>query len=147
MKRLHVNIAVDDLDASIRFYSSLFGAEPVVKKHDYAKWMLGDPRVNFAIESRSQSPGISHLGIQAETAAELAEVRERFSATRAQVLDEGRTTCCYAESDKSWVRDPTGIMWEGFHTTGESESFGHEVPAMPAPGGCCEPTPDAGGCC
>lgn len=143
MKRLHVNVSVDDLAASVDFYSALFGASPTVLKDDYAKWMLDDPRVNFALESRSQSPGLNHLGIQVENAEELAEVRHRFRSTRAAVLDEGQTTCCYAESDKAWVTDPVGIVWEGFHTTGASETFGHDAPPLPA-GGCCAPDT---GCC
>lgn len=140
MKRLHVNLSVDDLDRSVAFYTAMFGAEPTVKKSDYAKWMLDDPRVNFAIEARSQSPGIAHLGIQAETPEELAEIRQRFGATYAPVLDEGKTTCCYAESDKAWVTDPVGVVWEGFHTTGASESFGKDAPSIPSSGGCCAPT-------
>lgn len=143
MKRMHVNVSVDDLEASVSFYTTLFGTEPTVLKDDYAKWMLDDPRVNFAIEARSQSPGVNHLGIQVEDAVELAEVRSRFKATRGTVLDEGLTTCCYAESDKAWVTDPVGIVWEGFHTTGTSETFGHDAPTV-QPGGCC--TPDTG-CC
>jgi len=144
MKRFHVNLSVEDLDASVAFYSSLFGAQPTVRKTDYAKWMLEDPRVNFALESRSQSPGVSHLGIEAESADELADVRARFGATRGQVLNEGKTTCCYAESDKAWVTDPAGIVWEGFHTTGAADSFGKDAPAIPAVGDCCAPSD---GCC
>merc|ERR1711969_393606 len=105
--------------------------------------MLDDPRVNFALETHGQAPGVNHLGIQVEDEAELAEVRDRFKATRGTVLDEGRTTCCYAESDKAWVTDPAGLVWEGFHTTGTSETFGRAAPPA-ASGGCC--TPETG-CC
>ena len=143
MKRMHVNVSVDDLEASVSFYGALFGAEPTVLKDDYAKWMLDDPRVNFAIAARSEAPGVNHLGIQVEDRAELAEVRSRFKGTGATVLDEGQTTCCYAESDKAWITDPGGIVWEGFHTVGTSETFGHDAPTA-QPGGCC--TPDTG-CC
>ena len=143
MKRMHVNVSVDDLKTSVSFYAALFGAQPTVLKHDYAKWMLDDPRVNFALETHGQAPGVNHLGIQVEDETELAEVRDRFKATRGTVLDEGRTTCCYAESEKAWVTDPAGIVWEGFHTTGTSETFGRAAPPA-ASGGCC--TPDTG-CC
>ena len=119
MKRLHVHAGVGDLDASIAFYSTLFGAAPDVVKPDYAKWMLEDPRVNFAISSgRHESKGIEHLGIQAEDQAELAEVYGRLKAADRPILEEGRTTCCYARSEKSWIADPDGIAWEAFFTDG-----------------------------
>ena len=120
MKRLHVHIAVDDLNQSINFYSTLFSAEPTVAKSDYAKWMLDDPRVNFAISQRGAKAGVEHLGIQVETSDELADVYERLSRADAAVLEEGETTCCYARSEKSWVSDPSGVAWEVFHTTGDS---------------------------
>ena len=114
MKRLHVHVSVDDLPASIRFYNTLFASEPTIIRHDYAKWMLEDPRVNFAISKRIDGAGIGHLGIQVENRAELADVYSRFKHADAPVLEEGRTNCCYAISEKSWVIDPQGIRWEAF---------------------------------
>lgn len=125
MKRLHVHVHVGELDASLKFYSTLFGQEPTVVKPDYAKWMLEDPRVNFAISTRcGVQPGVSHLGLQVENEAELDEVHARLQATRAPLLEEGATTCCYAQSEKSWVSDPQGIAWETFLTRGESTVYG-----------------------
>ncbi|HUC63792.1 MAG TPA: ArsI/CadI family heavy metal resistance metalloenzyme [Stellaceae bacterium] len=127
MKRLHVHVAVDDLQKSIAFYSTLFAAEPAVVKPDYAKWMLDDPRVNFAISARGNALGVDHLGIQVESKNELGEVYERLERAQGPVLEEGETTCCYAKSEKSWIMDPQGIAWETFHTTGESTVYGHGV--------------------
>ena len=124
MKRLHVHVAVDDLDRSIGFYSTLFAAEPTVTKPDYAKWMLDDPRVNFAISMRGTAAGVEHLGIQVEDAGELAEVYGRLANADAPVVEEGKTTCCYAKSEKSWITDPQGVVWETFLTEGESTSYG-----------------------
>jgi catechol 2,3-dioxygenase-like lactoylglutathione lyase family enzyme len=145
MKRLHVHVGVDNLDRSIAFYSTLFGAEPSVLKHDYAKWMLEDPRVNFAISAgRHASRGIEHLGIQAESGAELTEVYGRLKAADGPVLEEGATTCCYAKSEKSWIADPDGIVWEAFFTDGEATIYG-DSPALDAlsagaaAGACCAP--------
>ena len=125
MKRLHVHVAVDDLSNSIRFYSTLFGAEPTVVKDDYAKWMLEDPRVNFAVSQGSDTrKGIEHLGIQAESTGELSEVYGRLKAADRPVVEEGCTTCCYAKSEKSWISDPDGVVWEAFFTNGESTVYG-----------------------
>jgi catechol 2,3-dioxygenase-like lactoylglutathione lyase family enzyme len=125
MKRLHVHVAVDDLDRSIHFYSTLFAAEPAMRRDDYAKWMLDDPRVNFAISAgRHCSNGIQHLGIQAENEDELSEVRGRLEAAERPVFEEGRTTCCYAKSEKSWIADPDNVVWETFHTDGEATTYG-----------------------
>ncbi|HEV2229025.1 MAG TPA: ArsI/CadI family heavy metal resistance metalloenzyme [Steroidobacteraceae bacterium] len=124
MKRFHVHVAVEDLAASVRFYSELFAAEPVVRKTDYAKWMLEDPRVNFAISQRGAQPGVEHLGIQVEDRSELQQVYARLGRAEGPVLDEGATTCCYAQSEKSWIEDPQGIKWETFLTTGESAVYG-----------------------
>jgi catechol 2,3-dioxygenase-like lactoylglutathione lyase family enzyme len=124
MKRLHVHVAVADLDASIRFYSQLFAAQPSVRKPDYAKWMLEDPRVNFAISKRSGSSGVRHLGIQVEDRTELQEVYERLRRATGPVTAEGETTCCYARSEKSWIEDPQGIQWETFLTLGPSTVYG-----------------------
>jgi catechol 2,3-dioxygenase-like lactoylglutathione lyase family enzyme len=138
MKRLHVHVSVEDVAASIRFYTTLFAADPTVIKSDYAKWMLEDPRVNFAISKRGADAGIRHLGIQVEDRAELTEVYARLQRAEAPVLDEGATTCCYAKSEKSWIEDPQGVKWETFLTTGESTTYGSDEPAIPATS-CCEP--------
>jgi catechol 2,3-dioxygenase-like lactoylglutathione lyase family enzyme len=124
MKRLHVHVSVDDLPRSIGFYSGLFAAQPAVVKSDYAKWMLEDPRVNFAISTRGRAPGLDHLGIQVETADELQEVYTRLRQAGGNVIEQGQTACCYAKSEKSWIDDPAGIAWEAFHTIGESTDYG-----------------------
>ena len=140
MKRLHVHISVTDLDESVRFYSTLFAAGPTVRKVDYAKWMLDDPRVNFAISKREKATGIRHLGIQVEDHAELAEVYERIEHTQRPVLDEGKTTCCYAKSEKNWVEDPQGVQWETFLTTGESTVYGGDAAEGARARQCCTPS-------
>src|SRR5262245_38715233 len=140
MKRLHVHVSVDDVPKSIQFYSTLFAAEPVVTKPDYAKWMLEDPRVNFAISKRGGATGIRHLGIQVEDRDELAEVYSRLKRAEGPVLEEGATTCCYANSEKSWIEDPQGVKWESFHTTGESTTYGTDEPPVPSPARCCGPS-------
>src|SRR5262249_8851224 len=124
MKRMHVHVAVDDLTASINFYSALFAAEPSVLKPDYAKWMLDDPRVNFAISARGRATGLDHLGIQVENEDELHEVYARLHRAGGQVIEQGQTSCCYAESEKSWIDDPAGIAWETFLTFGETTDYG-----------------------
>jgi hypothetical protein len=142
MKRLHVHVAVEDLPHSVRFYSTLFAAEPSTLKDDYAKWMLDDPRVNFAISSGNHaSRGIQHLGVQVEDAAELSEVYGRLKSADRPVLEEGRTTCCYAKSEKSWIADPDGVVWEAFLTDGEATIYG-DGPALQTldrgeTAGCC----------
>ncbi|WP_126173748.1 ArsI/CadI family heavy metal resistance metalloenzyme [Altericroceibacterium xinjiangense] len=123
MKRLHVHVGVEDIERSIRFYSTLFGTEPTVTKPDYAKWMVEDPRVNFAI-STSAPKGIEHLGVQVGSEAELADVYARLRAADRPVLEEGCTTCCYAKSEKSWIADPQGVVWEAFYTSGEATRYG-----------------------
>ena len=139
MKRLHVHVSVADLEESVRFYSNLFAAEPSVRKGDYAKWMLEDPRVNFAISKRERATGIRHLGIQAESQAELAEIFSRLEHAERPVLKEGATNCCYAKSEKSWVEDPQGVQWETFLTTGASDSFGGEAVEGARGKLCCAP--------
>jgi glycerol uptake facilitator-like aquaporin len=124
MKRLHVHVSVDDLAQSIRFYSALFATQPTVARPDYAKWMLEDPRVNFAISARGGTAGVQHLGIQAENSEELAEVSGRLAAAGRPVLEESGVTCCYARSEKQWVADPQGVPWETFLTHGESTVYG-----------------------
>jgi catechol 2,3-dioxygenase-like lactoylglutathione lyase family enzyme len=149
MKRLHVHVGVDDLGRSIRFYSTLFGAEPTVVKDDYAKWMLDDPRVNFAVSAGQHADkGIQHLGVQVESPDELSEVYGRLRAADRPVLEEGRTTCCYAKSEKSWIADPDGIVWEAFLTDGEATIYG-DSPALGTLADslgeekCCLPAPPA----
>jgi catechol 2,3-dioxygenase-like lactoylglutathione lyase family enzyme len=124
MKRLHVHIAVSDLPQSVGFYCALFAAQPSVLKSDYAKWMLDDPRVNFAISTRGREPGLDHLGIQVESQEELYDVYSRLRQAGGKIIEQGQTACCYAKSEKSWIDDPAGISWETFHTTGESINYG-----------------------
>ena len=124
MKRLHVHVAVENLAEAIGFYSVLFAATPSVAKPDYAKWMLDDPRVNFAISTRGREPGLDHLGIQVENKTELHEVYARLRKAGGAVIEQGETACCYAKSEKSWIDDPAGIAWETFHTTGENIDYG-----------------------
>ena len=156
MKRLHIHVAVDDLPGSIGFYSTLFAAAPSVEKPDYAKWMLEDPRVNFAISARGAKTGVEHLGIQVESGEELAEVYQRLAKADAAVLEEGETTCCYAKSEKSWVHDPSGVAWEVFHTTGEAVDYGGAAAASDLPPSavagattqaCCTPSVKRDGAC
>jgi len=147
MRRFHVHLGVPDLAASIRFYSDLFGMPPSVEKPDYAKWMLDDPRVNFAISHRGSRTGLNHLGLQAESADELAAIRAQFSAADVQkVSDEPNVKCCYARGDKHWTQDPQGIAWEAFHTLegvpvfGDGEEPAAEVGACATSGTqCCGP--------
>jgi catechol 2,3-dioxygenase-like lactoylglutathione lyase family enzyme len=124
MKRLHVHVAVENLAEAIGFYSALFAAAPSVSKPDYAKWMLDDPNVNFAISARGRAPGLDHLGIQVENEGELHEVYGRLKAANRPVIEQGKTACCYAQSEKAWIDDPAGIAWETFLTTGESTVYG-----------------------
>jgi hypothetical protein len=155
MKRLHVHVAVTDLAQSVGFYSALFAAQPTVLKADYAKWMLDDPRVNFAISTRGREPGLDHLGIQVENQQELHEVYGRLRQAGGNMIEQGETTCCYAKSEKSWIDDPAGIAWETFHTTGENIVYGdgsgenqariaHETQSA-----CCAPqaAPTSSACC
>ena len=141
MKRLHVHIAVDDLERSIGFYSTLFGAQPSVLKDDYAKWMLDDPRVNLAISQRSRVAGVDHLGIQVDTDGELRELAARLKAAGEQTLDQEATTCCYAQSSKAWVNDPSGVRWETFFTFGEATTYGEDEPGVTKAQSSCCPAP------
>ena len=141
MKRMHVHISVDDLSKSISFYSQLFGAMPTIQKDDYAKWMLEDPRVNFAISQRGETPGLNHLGIQVEQADELAEIETRLRAADLATLSERGETCCYAKSDKHWVQDPSGIAWEAYHTLDSAPTF-HATPDNANDTACCAPAPE-----
>jgi catechol 2,3-dioxygenase-like lactoylglutathione lyase family enzyme len=145
MKRLHVHVAVDNLERSIGFYSALFAAKPSVTKSDYAKWMLDDPKVNFAISARG-SRGVDHLGIQVETDDELRELAGRLKAAGEATRDQEATTCCYAQSNKAWVNDPSGIRWETFFTFGEATTYGEDEP-VPAPKQSSSACGAKSGCC
>jgi catechol 2,3-dioxygenase-like lactoylglutathione lyase family enzyme len=156
MKRLHVHVAVSDIPQSIGFYSALFAARPAVVKSDYAKWMLDDPRVNFAISTRGREPGLDHLGIQVEDANELNEVYARLREAGGDIIEQGGTACCYAKSEKSWIDDPAGIAWETFLTTGESITYGDGTGENTAriahekQSGACsavQPAPKTSACC
>ncbi len=158
MKRMHIHISVENLANSIGFYSTLFAATPSVIKTDYAKWMLDDPRLNFAISTRGGKPGLDHFGIQAESGEELQEIYRRLQNADRPVLEEGETTCCYAKSEKSWISDPQGISWETFLTSGESTTYGDTADLgviRTASGACCVPSKTAAapvatitqGCC
>ena len=145
MKRLHVHVAVDDLEKSIGFYSTLFAVPPTVTKPDYAKWMLDDPRVNFAISTRAGRPdGIDHLGIQVESDGELRDLARRLKAAGEITRDQEATTCCYAQSNKSWVNDPSGVRWETFFTFGEATAYGEDESDTRQGNASCRA---ASGCC
>lgn len=139
MKRLHINIGVDDLNQSIKFYNALFGAEPVKTKDDYAKWMLDDPFVNFAISSRTPTTGIDHLGIQVEEDTELEQLRERLKQADMSLFDEGEATCCYARSEKSWVKDPSGVAWEAYRTMEDVNLFAGSTSVIEEPNASTKP--------
>ena len=152
MKRFHVHLAVDDLAASTLFYSNLFSQQPSVEKPDYVKWLLDDPMVNFAISNRGGDNGLNHFGFQAANEAELGELKQRAEAAAGEaILDEGQTTCCYSNSEKHWVTDPTGIAWEHYHTMSAAQTYNAEpaqTDAAAQTSGCCVPqTTTAKGCC
>lgn len=153
MKRFHVHISVEDLDANVRFYSTIFGAPPTVLKPDYAKWMVDDPRINFAISQRGPKPGVDHLGVQVESETELSTLRKQVSAAEIAMLDQPNTKCCYARSDKYWITDPQGIAWETFHTLDSVPVYGETQRAAESTA-CCKPAETAnsqpaesGACC
>jgi catechol 2,3-dioxygenase-like lactoylglutathione lyase family enzyme len=142
MKRFHVHVAVDDLEANIRFYSTVFGTEPTVRKPDYAKWMVEDPRVNFAISQRGAKAGVDHLGFQVDTDDELQALRQQVAKAEIAALDQPDAECCYARSDKYWVTDPQGIAWETYRTLGEAEIYGADSKKKASESGaCCAPRP------
>lgn len=141
MKRFHVHLHVDDLARSIGFYSKLFAAEPARVERDYAKWMLDDPALNFAISTRGGEAGIDHLGFQTDDPAELAALKARAESADLALLDEGETSCCYARSEKHWVTDPQGIAWEHFNTLGNIPVFREAAPTETGAAACCTPTP------
>ena len=146
MQRLHVHVAVAALEPAVRFYSTLFGAEPTVLKPDYAKWRLEDPRVNFAISQRGGKPGVEHLGIEVDSRAELDQAYARLKAADRPVLEEGAVTCCYANSEKAWVSDPAGIAWETFYTSGLATDYGNG-PSAAAIAGATQPATGCGTGC
>ncbi|MCA3132637.1 MAG: ArsI/CadI family heavy metal resistance metalloenzyme [Betaproteobacteria bacterium] len=145
MKRFHVHVSVDDLAANIRFYSTVFGCAPTVQHPDYAKWMLDDPRVNFALSSRGAPPGLDHMGIQVDSEDELAALRTQADSAQIAAIDQQAAACCYARSDKYWITDPQGIAWETFHTLDAIPTYGEaRREAAPAPAAapapsCCAP--------
>ena len=139
MKRFHVHVAVNDLADSVRFYSAVFGAEPSVIKEDYAKWMLEDPRINFAISKRGHSPGVNHLGLQVEDDKDLRDMRARLEVADASLVEQSDQPCCYAKSDKYWITDPQGIAWETFHTLESIPVFGDDHVVKPSQTACCVP--------
>jgi catechol-2,3-dioxygenase len=150
MKRFHLHIGVNDLEKSVKFYSTLFGQEPAKVKNDYAKWMLEDPRINFAISTRSKKLGLDHLGIQVDENEELKEITARLKNADLGVFDEGETTCCYAKSEKAWVQDPAGIAWETYQTMEDAEMFSEKKEATDkSDSACCAPTPKSSksSCC
>jgi catechol 2,3-dioxygenase-like lactoylglutathione lyase family enzyme len=157
MKRLHVHVAVKDLASATRFYATLFGAQPTVVKGDYAKWMLDDPRVNFAISTRTGDSGVDHLGIQVDSREELATIAGQLASAGERLAEQTATSCCYAKSDKAWVKDPEGISWETFYTFGTATEYGEDLveaaedlPATAGPKACCAPSADkveASACC
>jgi catechol 2,3-dioxygenase-like lactoylglutathione lyase family enzyme len=142
MKRFHVHVAVDDLAANIRFYSTVFGTAPAVQKPDYAKWMLEDPRINFAISTRGAKAGLDHLGMQVDTDEELQALRKQVADAEIAALDQPQAQCCYASSDKYWITDPQGVAWETYRTLGEAQIFGADTAKAAAPGACCTPKPE-----
>jgi catechol 2,3-dioxygenase-like lactoylglutathione lyase family enzyme len=145
MKRFHVHVHVEDLAKSIAFYSKMFAATPTRQEADYAKWMLDDPRINFAISTRGGKPGVDHLGFQTDSAEELAELKARASAADLALFDEGQTTCCYASSEKHWITDPQGVAWEHFHTLGDIPVFTQREAAPAADASaCCAPSAPRG---
>jgi len=156
MKRFHVHVAVDDLAANVRFYSTAFGMPPTVEKPDYAKWMIEDPRINFAISTRGKSPGVDHLGIQVDTEEELTALRAQVAKAEIEASDQKQTECCYALSDKYWTTDPQGIAWETYRTLGSVPVYGKSSRsvAKAISAACCspaseiaEPAPSAKACC
>ena len=154
MKRFHVHVSVENLSDSIRFYSALFNQTPSIEKSDYAKWMMEDPRINFAISKRGSEPGVDHLGIQVESDDELQEVNQRLAAAKLPIAKQIDTTCCYAKSDKYWTIDPQNVAWEAFHTLENAPVYGSDPKPQTAATACCAPTsqiqfikPKAEACC
>ncbi|MFM9835041.1 MAG: ArsI/CadI family heavy metal resistance metalloenzyme [Methylophilaceae bacterium] len=143
MKKMHLHVSVNDLNKSISFYNSLFGASPTVLKADYAKWMLDDPLVNFAISQRGAAAGLDHIGIQVENDNELSEIKERLEKAELNLLTQEGTTCCYAKSDKHWVQDPSGIAWETYRTLESAPTFNDSQEVTPNSSACCAPASES----
>jgi len=141
MKRFHVHVAVDNLEANVRFYSTIFGAQPTVQKPDYAKWMLEDPRINFAISQRGAKAGVDHLGLQVDSDEELRALRKQVADAEIAALDQPDATCCYARSDKYWITDPQGVAWETYRTLGEAAIYGAATRKAEEGSACCSPKP------
>ena len=147
MKRFHVHVAVDDLEANIRFYSTVFGTPPTVSKPDYAKWMIEEPRINFAISNRGAKPGLDHLGFQVDSNEELGELRQKVADAEIAALDQPQSECCYARSDKYWITDPQGIAWETYHTLGEVEVYGVDMPKVAKAAKAVDAAAEGAACC
>lgn len=157
MKRMHLHVGVKSIEDSVRFYSALFGTAPVKLKDDYAKWMLEDPRINFAISTRTGKVGLDHMGLQVDDAGELNILREQMSAANISTHSDGETTCCYAKSEKSWVEDPNGLAWEAYHTMEDAQLFSASdvkaetsaccVPETKPQVACSMPSNQKSGCC
>ena len=149
MKRFHVNVSVNDLSESVRFYTALFATEPAVRKDDYAKWMLEDPRINFAISKRGYAVGVNHLGVQVDSGQELTSMRDQLTRADNALVEESNAACCYAHSEKYWITDPSGIAWETFHTLDSIPIYGADTDHRPKPTSCCVPVTAAGNapCC
>ena len=145
MKRFHVHVGVADLEQSIAFYSTVFGGAPSVRKPDYAKWMLDDPRLNFAISLRPDRTGVNHLGLQVDSAEELHALHDQLQRADRALLAETAANCCYAKSDKYWITDPQGVAWETFHTLGAIPVYGDAMPSVESKAACCAPQPVAAG--
>lgn len=143
MKRFHIHIAVDNLPQNIQYYSALFAAQPTVTQDDYVKWMLDDPRINFAISQRGAKPGLNHLGLQVNSAEELAEVHQRLQTLSSDIIEQKDAACCYAKSDKYWVNDPQGIAWESFHTLDAIPVYGEDNEPKADELACCIPVAKA----
>ena len=146
MKRFHIHVGVKDIQKSVQFYSTLFGQKPVKLKNDYAKWMLDDPKLNFAISTLSGEEGVDHLGIQVEDSGELSEITNRLKSADLGVYDEGETTCCYAESNKAWAKDPSGIAWETYQNMADVEVYGDRSDLTEGES-CCAPDSSETSCC
>lgn len=148
MKRFHIHVGVKNIEESVRFYSTLFGQKPAKLKEDYAKWMLEDPRLNFAISTRTKDQGVDHVGIQVETSGELSEIADRLKHADLGVFDEGETTCCYAKSNKAWVEDPSGVAWETYQNMADAEVFSEkDESSQDAESACCVPDSSKASCC
>ncbi len=139
MKRFHIHVGVKDIKTSVQFYSTLFGQKPIKQKEDYAKWLLDDPSLNFAISTRSGEEGVNHLGIQVENSSELDEITERLKKADLGVYDEGEVTCCYAESNKAWVKDPSGVAWEAYQNMADADIYSDAKNEETSGGDCCGP--------